>query len=138
MLVSHPRFLDGNNIADNPPVDIFIGLNGVRVLSIIALLLVFSSNIVTLVHDVQAVNKFLAAGEDKDLTDCDYIEQVLSHISVRHLFIFFQRQHRPKPGCGHILGRSQPALDHLSDCVPHPVRGRVARLLLPTFLPHSR
>ncbi|KAF8905603.1 hypothetical protein CPB85DRAFT_1376778 [Mucidula mucida] len=57
-----------------PRAYIFIGLNGVRVLSIIALLLVFSSNIVTLVHDVQAVNKFLAAGEDKDLTDCDYIE----------------------------------------------------------------
>ncbi|KAJ7160922.1 hypothetical protein C8R46DRAFT_955814 [Mycena filopes] len=38
----------------------FIGLNGLRILSIIALLLVFSSNIVTLVHDVQAVNKFQA------------------------------------------------------------------------------
>jgi len=36
----------------------FIGLNGLRILSIIALLLVFSSNIVTLVHDIQAVNRF--------------------------------------------------------------------------------
>ncbi|KAJ6469038.1 hypothetical protein C8R47DRAFT_989710 [Mycena vitilis] len=36
----------------------FIGLNGLRILSIIGLLLVFASNIVTLVHDVQAVNRF--------------------------------------------------------------------------------
>jgi hypothetical protein len=47
------------------------------VLSIIALILVFSSNIVTLVHDVQAVNRFLAAGDDADMADCDYIEYVL-------------------------------------------------------------
>ncbi|TFK71544.1 hypothetical protein BDN72DRAFT_887603 [Pluteus cervinus] len=39
----------------------FIFLNAVRVLSIIALLLVFSSNIVTLAHDVEAVNRFMAA-----------------------------------------------------------------------------
>jgi len=38
----------------------FIGLNGLRILSIIGLLLVFSSNIVTLVHDIQAVNRFQA------------------------------------------------------------------------------
>jgi len=38
----------------------FIGLNGLRILSIISLLLVFSSNIVALVHDVQAVNQFQA------------------------------------------------------------------------------
>jgi len=46
-----------------PRAYVFIGLNGVRVLSIIALLLVFSSNIVTLVHDIQAVNVFVAAGK---------------------------------------------------------------------------
>jgi len=40
----------------------FLGLNAVRILSIIALLLVFSSNIVTLVNDVKAVNRFQAAG----------------------------------------------------------------------------
>ncbi|KAG6868359.1 hypothetical protein C0993_004480 [Termitomyces sp. T159_Od127] len=39
----------------------FIGLNGVRALSIIALILVFASNIVTLVHDIEAVNRFVAA-----------------------------------------------------------------------------
>ncbi|KAG6861801.1 hypothetical protein C0995_011681 [Termitomyces sp. Mi166 len=37
----------------------FIGLNGGRILSIIALTLVFASNIVTLVHDIQAVNRFV-------------------------------------------------------------------------------
>ncbi|KAF5376129.1 hypothetical protein D9615_007712 [Tricholomella constricta] len=41
----------------------FIGLNGVRILSIIALTLVFASNIVTLVHDIQAVNRFITAGK---------------------------------------------------------------------------
>ncbi|KAJ6559225.1 hypothetical protein DFH09DRAFT_1247999 [Mycena vulgaris] len=40
--------------------DTFIGLNVLRILSIIGLLLVFSSNIVTLVHDIQAVNHFQA------------------------------------------------------------------------------
>jgi len=38
----------------------FIGLNGLRILSIIGLLLVFSSNIVTLVHDIQGFNSFQA------------------------------------------------------------------------------
>ncbi|KAK7441773.1 hypothetical protein VKT23_009204 [Stygiomarasmius scandens] len=45
-----------------PRAYFFIGLNIIRALSIIALILVFASNIVTLVHDVQAVNRFLAAG----------------------------------------------------------------------------
>ncbi|KAF7288583.1 hypothetical protein HMN09_01387400 [Mycena chlorophos] len=48
----------------------FIGLNGLRALSIIALLLVFASNIVTLVHDIQAVNTFLA-GKSSASTDSD-------------------------------------------------------------------
>ncbi|KAJ7686767.1 hypothetical protein B0H17DRAFT_1169671 [Mycena rosella] len=38
----------------------FIFLNGLRILSIIGLLLVFSSNIVTLVHDIQAFDRFQA------------------------------------------------------------------------------
>jgi len=45
-----------------PRAYMFIGLNGVRILSIIALILVFASNIVTLVHDIKAVNKFLVEG----------------------------------------------------------------------------
>ncbi|KAJ7730365.1 hypothetical protein DFH07DRAFT_848815 [Mycena maculata] len=44
-----------------PRAYIFIGLNGLRILSLIALLLVFASNISTLVHDVQAVNRFEAS-----------------------------------------------------------------------------
>ncbi|KAJ7505348.1 hypothetical protein B0H11DRAFT_1978189 [Mycena galericulata] len=62
----------------------FIGLNGLRILSIIGLLLVFSSNIVTLVHDIQAVNRFQAgkaASSDStsanttsdDIINSDYI-----------------------------------------------------------------
>jgi len=61
----------------------FIALNAIRVLSIIGLLLVFSSSVVTMVHDIQAVNTFMseegtAQGNstfsDEDLIDCDYIE----------------------------------------------------------------
>ncbi|KII90114.1 hypothetical protein PLICRDRAFT_40314 [Plicaturopsis crispa FD-325 SS-3] len=63
-----------------PRAYVFIGLNGVRVLSIIALLLVFASSIVTMVHDVEAVNRFVAAGKVDNSTDtnamidCDYID----------------------------------------------------------------
>jgi len=67
-----------------PRAYVFISLNIIRVLSIIALVLVFSSNLVTLVHDIQAVNRFIAAGKVVavdggngtvvDMSDCDYIE----------------------------------------------------------------
>ncbi|KAJ6630122.1 hypothetical protein B0H10DRAFT_1985098 [Mycena sp. CBHHK59/15] len=71
----------------------FIGLNGLRILSIIGLLLVFSSNIVTLVHDIQAVDRFQAgkaAASDsgstntttEDILHSDYIilgAAILSH-----------------------------------------------------------
>lgn len=53
---------------------IFIGLNVVRFLSVIGLLLVFSSNIVTLVHDIQAYNRFLSGGAATDMQNCDYID----------------------------------------------------------------
>ncbi|KAF8999792.1 hypothetical protein BDQ17DRAFT_1246027 [Cyathus striatus] len=67
-----------------PRAYVFISLNGVRALSIIALLLVFASNIVTLVNDVRAVNAFMAAGKVADassttnstyeeMADFDYI-----------------------------------------------------------------
>lgn len=73
--------------------DTFIGLNGLRILSIIGLLLVFSSNIVTLVHDIQAVNRFQAgkaATSDSastnttadDMLNSDYIMHVLPLISM--------------------------------------------------------
>jgi len=60
----------------------FIGLNGIRVLSVVALLLVFSSNVVTLANDVKAVNRFMAGEKQADGTtnstistvyDTDYI-----------------------------------------------------------------
>jgi len=61
----------------------FIGLNIVRILSIIALVLVFASSIVVMVHDIQAVNHFVAEGKVADnststdhMVDCDYIEFV--------------------------------------------------------------
>ena len=53
---------------------VFIGLNVVRFLSVIALLLVFASNVVSLVHDIQAYNRFNAGGDATDMLDCDYIE----------------------------------------------------------------
>ncbi|PPR02296.1 hypothetical protein CVT24_011634 [Panaeolus cyanescens] len=66
-----------------PRAYVFIGLNIVRVLSIIALLLVFSSNIVTLANDIKAVNAFMAAGKVAsdstnnstltEMLDADYI-----------------------------------------------------------------
>ncbi|KAF9449079.1 hypothetical protein P691DRAFT_728553 [Macrolepiota fuliginosa MF-IS2] len=52
-----------------PRAYVFLGLNAVRTLSIIALLLVFSSNIVTLVNDVKAVNRFEAAGGNGTATN---------------------------------------------------------------------
>ncbi|KAH7872601.1 uncharacterized protein C8R40DRAFT_474720 [Lentinula edodes] len=70
-----------------PRAYFFIGLNIIRVLSIVALVLVFASNIVTLVHDVEAVNRFMAAkGSDvsasnstiTDMLNCDYIECVFN------------------------------------------------------------
>ncbi|KAJ3011519.1 hypothetical protein NUW54_g2145 [Trametes sanguinea] len=55
-----------------PRAYFFLGLNGVRILSIISLLLVFASSIFVLVNDVEAVNRSMKS--DVDMTDCDYIE----------------------------------------------------------------
>jgi len=61
---------------------IFIGLNAVRILSIISILLLFASSIVTMVQDIRAVNAFIVAGKTEvsssNSTDCgdgdtDYI-----------------------------------------------------------------
>ena len=73
-------------------IGIFIGLNGVRILSVVSLLLVFASNISTLVKDVKAVNAFMEAGKAiatgtasnatklEELMDFDYITYVLDHV----------------------------------------------------------
>jgi len=56
---------------------VFIGLNILRILSIVALLLVFSSSIVVMVHDIEAVNRYVAEGNNGtdpiDFEDSDYI-----------------------------------------------------------------
>jgi len=58
-----------------PPRKIqFMGLNGIRVLSLISLILVFSSTIVVMVTNIKAVNAFEAnRGGDNAIVDCDYI-----------------------------------------------------------------
>lgn len=75
--------------------DVFLGLNGVRALSVISMLLVFASSIFVLVHDVQAVNRFMK-DNDADLSDCEYIECVFYLSCLRSALIclsIMQRQH---------------------------------------------
>ncbi|KAI5119560.1 hypothetical protein M0805_005624 [Coniferiporia weirii] len=66
-----------------PRAYVFIGLNVIRALSIIALLLVFSSSILVMVDDIKAYNEFISGSDGTDgsnststadLVDCDYIE----------------------------------------------------------------
>jgi len=63
----------------------FIGLNVVRALSLIALILVFASNILVMVHDVNAVRSWDSSvhvtnstntthAANEELVDCEYIE----------------------------------------------------------------
>lgn len=52
-----------------PRAYVFLTLNAIRILSIIALLLVISSNTVTLADDIKAVNRFMAAGKNATSTD---------------------------------------------------------------------
>lgn len=59
--------------------DIFFGLNVVRFLSIVSLILVFASSIFVIVTDVEAVNAFESAKQSgnvtaQDFADCEYIE----------------------------------------------------------------
>ena len=63
--------------ADRICADFFIGLNAIRALSIISMILVFASSIFVLVTDIQAVNHFMKDASDSDMTDCDYIEYVI-------------------------------------------------------------
>jgi len=69
-------------IFPNARVYTFVALNTLRALSIIALLLLFASSILTLVHDIEGVNHFVAAGKANagnststdSLVNCDYID----------------------------------------------------------------
>ena len=47
----------------------FIALNVIRIISIIALLLVFASSIVAMVQDVTAWNRFVGAGYTNSILD---------------------------------------------------------------------
>jgi len=63
-------------------LDAFIGLNVLRALSLLSLVLLFCSSIVVLARDVNAVNHWIAQGKNNttatnDMVDCDYIEYVL-------------------------------------------------------------
>ncbi|KAH7929636.1 hypothetical protein BV22DRAFT_1109755 [Leucogyrophana mollusca] len=82
---------------------IFFGLNAVRFLSIVSLILVFASSIFVMVKDIEAVNYFDAAKQNgtitaDDLVNCDYIENstVPNQIGgvfwaiVNRLFVIFQ------------------------------------------------
>jgi hypothetical protein len=62
------------------PVVCFYFLNTVRLISVVSLLLVFSSSIFVIVTDVRAVNAFLGGQTSQDMVDCDYIECVLDSI----------------------------------------------------------
>ncbi|KAG9217910.1 hypothetical protein PLEOSDRAFT_1114213 [Pleurotus ostreatus PC15] len=55
----------------------FIGLNVVRILSIIALLLVFASSIAVMVHDVEAVNNFTSAGKGPSATSNSTMDAIM-------------------------------------------------------------
>ncbi|EIM89702.1 uncharacterized protein STEHIDRAFT_153546 [Stereum hirsutum FP-91666 SS1] len=76
----------------------FYGLNAIRFLSVVALILVFASSIFVMVTDVRAVNEFEAAGSESDSANCDYIEDStvpnqpagVFWAVVNRLFIIFQ------------------------------------------------
>ncbi|KIL63587.1 hypothetical protein M378DRAFT_12025 [Amanita muscaria Koide BX008] len=55
---------------------VFIALNVVRLISVVSLILVFASNIDTLVHDILAVNKYLTGGNGSDSATSTTISQV--------------------------------------------------------------
>jgi len=51
-----------------------MGLNAVRALSLVSLVLVFSSTILVMVTNIKAVNAFNANRDNSTLLNCDYIE----------------------------------------------------------------
>ncbi|KAF5315593.1 hypothetical protein D9611_005054 [Ephemerocybe angulata] len=65
-------------MAPNTRTMFFFGLNAVRVLSIVSLILVFASSILVMVTNIKAVNAFQANKinntTESDMVDCDYIE----------------------------------------------------------------
>ena len=108
--------------------DLFIALNVIRIISIVSLVLVFASNIETLVHDVVAVNNFITAVKGSDpmanntqVQDSDYILCVYLFDSLRLPCLpdidHVQGKHSPQPACRRVLGCSQQVIDYrTNDC----------------------
>lgn len=67
---------------NTPPLVSFFGLNAIRVIGVISLILVLASSVLVMVTDVTAVNTFLQDAKDSGtpvdqlLEGCDYIECV--------------------------------------------------------------
>ena len=72
----HPPELNASTLV------FFFGLNAIRIIGIISLILVFASSILVMVTDITAVNTFLEDAKDSGtpvdqlLQGCDYIEYV--------------------------------------------------------------
>lgn len=108
----------------------FFGLNAIRVVGIISLILVFASSILVMATDVIAVNTFLEDAKssgmpvDQLLEGCDYIEYVplrfFTFTPIDHHRT--QEQHRPKSNRGDLLGCCQSAANHHPSRHPHPLR----------------
>lgn len=110
---------------------IFIGLNIVRVISIIALILVFASSILVMVDDIRAVNAFMAAAQASgssvatQLVDCDYIEN--STVPNQPAGLFWAVANR-------LFVMSEVVILVLSEvCWPAPVFERFFPVLGPSF-----
>ncbi len=121
------RRLCRNSLRD---ADLFIALNVIRIISIVSLVLVFASNIETLVHDVVAVNEFIAAAKgsgpianNTQAQDSDYILCVCSlRLPCLPDIDHAQGKHSPQPACRRILGRSQQVIDYRTNDCSLPLR----------------
>jgi hypothetical protein len=114
-------------------VDIFIGLNIVRIVSLVALFLVVASNIIVLVNDVKAVNRFEAEGgevsgsnSNSTMTD-DYIRymtqiRVSTFSGTNTHLVILQWEYCTKSTSRRILGSAQQVVDHWSSHCPNPLR----------------
>ncbi|KAK1925779.1 hypothetical protein DB88DRAFT_539192 [Papiliotrema laurentii] len=60
-------------LPSRPSGPVFIALNALRLLSIVALILAFSANIVTMSSDIKAIKAAHHSPNDVDI-DCDYVE----------------------------------------------------------------
>ncbi|WRT64073.1 uncharacterized protein IL334_001001 [Kwoniella shivajii] len=60
-------------LPSRPSGPVFLGLNALRVLSIISLLLVMAANIVTMANDIKAIKSSSAASTEQE-EECDYYE----------------------------------------------------------------